>query len=393
MTQATRRSLWTRIHRWLGLSAMAFLAVAAITGCVLCFAEPLDRGLNRDLFHRATAGASVDPVTAVARLQAQRPELRIRSFPVHVEPGRTIILQVKPGSDGFDQIFLDPGNGRIVGGRERGPGWDRRHLVAGISELHEHLLAGKWGRWLLGVAALAWLIGNFVGLYLTWPLKRPYLKSWKRTWRFSLKSALPRLMLDLHRSTGLWLLIGLTILAFTSVAFNFYGEVYEPAVSRIAPLKYRLFDGDAPHPKEDVAPTLAFADALRLGEAQAAREKLAWRPATLIYQPDWNLYGVTFTDDGRLNYRALGPIYLYFDARDGRFVHRVDPYADSAGLVMMRMLYPLHSGKVAGWPTVLFVFLLGLATVEQCVTGFYVWWKKRRARRLGRKPTPVAARG
>jgi uncharacterized iron-regulated membrane protein len=372
---------------------MAFLAVAAITGCILCFAEPIDRWLNRDLFYRAGGSAALDPVAAVARLQAQRPELRILSFPVNVDPDRTVTLAVTPGSDGFDQIFLDPSDGRILGGRERGPGLDPRHLVAGISELHEHLVAGKWGRWLLGIAALAWLIGNFAGLYLTWPRRRPWLKSWKRSWLFRLNSALPRLMLDLHRATGLWLLIGLTILAFTSVAFNFYIEVYEPTVSRIAPLKYTLFDRDAPYLKRDAVPALTFAEALKLAETQAAREQLEWRPATLIYRPDWNLYGVTLTHDGRLNYRALGPIYFYFDARDGRFVHRVDPYTDGAGLVMMRMLYPLHSGKVAGWPTILFVFLLGLATIEHCITGLYVWWKKRRARVLGGRPRVVAARG
>jgi uncharacterized iron-regulated membrane protein len=364
---------------------MAFLAVAAITGCILCFTEPLDRALNADLFYRADAGPAADPVTAVARLQASRPDLRILSFPINVDPGRTIPVVVKPGADGEDQLFLDPASGRILGGRERGPGWDRRHVVAGISDLHEHLLAGDWGRWLLGLAALGWLVGNVVGLYLTWPLKRPWLRNWKRTWRFSLKSALPRLMLDLHRSTGLWLLIGLTLLAFTSVAFNFYSEIWEPAATRIAPLKYDLFDRNAPYPKADAKPILTFAEAQRLAEAQAKRENLSWRPATLIYRPDWNLYGVTLTDNGRLNYRALGPIYLYFDATNGRFVHRVDPYSDSAGLVMMRMLYPLHSGKVFGWPTVALVFLLGLATTEQCVTGFYVWWKKRRARRLGSK--------
>jgi uncharacterized iron-regulated membrane protein len=393
VNQAQRRDLWTRIHRWLGLFAMAFLAVAAITGCILCFAQPLDRVLNPELFRSAGGGAALRPVEAVARLQSERPELRILSFPVNLVPGRNLVVQIKPGKDGFDQLFLDPATARIVGGRERGPGWDRAHLVAGISELHEHLLAGKWGRWLLGLAALAWLIGNLVGVYLTWPRKAPYLKSWRRTWRFSTKSSLPRLLLDLHRATGLWLLIGLTILAFTSVAFNFYREVYEPTVTRIAPLKYRLFDRDAPFPKSDARPSLGFADALKLGEARRKEEGLSWRPATLLYRPDWNLYGVTFTNDGELNYRQLGPIYLYFDGNDGRFVHRVDPYADSAGLVMIRMLYPLHSGKVAGWPTVVLVFLLGLATLEQAGTGFYIWWKKRRSRKLGKRPQHSAVAG
>ena len=43
-------------------------------------------------------------------------------------------------------------------------------------------------------------------------------------WRFSFRSIFARLMLDLHRSTGLWLLVGVTMLAFTSVCLNFYAE-------------------------------------------------------------------------------------------------------------------------------------------------------------------------
>ena len=56
MSQADRRELWTKIHRWCGLTAMAFLAIAAVTGCILCVDRPLDRALNRDLFVRQSDG-------------------------------------------------------------------------------------------------------------------------------------------------------------------------------------------------------------------------------------------------------------------------------------------------------------------------------------------------
>lgn len=383
MTQNDRRELWTQIHRYSGLTMMGFLLIAAVTGCVLCFMQPLDRALNRDLFVRTDASAPLDPLVAMESLSAARPDLQILSFPLHVDAGDTIPVDVgaAPGARpiDYDQLFVDRNDGHIVGTRQSGPGWGRRGLAEGIKAFHYTLLAGDWGRWLMGLVALIWFLSNLVGVYLTWPRKAPYWKSWKRMWRFSFKSMFARLMLDVHRSTGLWLLIGVTILAFTSICLNFYSEAYEPVVTRMAPLEHTLFDRPAPFP-DGARPTLGFADAVTLAERQAAKDGLKWTPATAIYVPSWNLYGVTLTNDGRLNYRDLGPVYYYFDARTGRYAHVVDPYSDSAGLVMIRMLYPLHSGKVAGWPTVALIFLLGLATIEMAVTGFYVWWKKRKSR-------------
>ncbi|MDB5708791.1 MAG: PepSY-associated helix protein [Sphingomonas bacterium] len=382
MTQQQRRDLWTWIHRWLGLSAMAFLVIAAATGCVLCFKKPLDRALNQDLFARTSGGPALDPLVLVTRFGAAHPELQVRSFPLNIAPGDNlpVMVVVAPGArePGFDQAFLDRADARIVGTRSDGPGWDRRHLVDGIEEFHKNLLGGTVGRWVMGLAALAWLVSNLIGVYLTWPRKAPFLKAWKRMWRFSVKSMFARLMLDVHRSTGLWLLIGVTVLAFTSVCLNFYSEMYEPTVARIAP-SHDLFDDAAPYP-DGTRPTLSFADAVARATRKAAADGLGWQPATAIYKPDWNLYGVTLTDDGRLQYRGLGPVYYYFDAKDGHLANVVDPYRGDTGLALIRMLYPLHSGQVGGWPTVVLIFLLGLATVEMAITGFYVWWKKRRSR-------------
>lgn len=383
MTQNQRRALFTWLHRWLGLTAMAFLVIAAATGCVLCFKKPLDRALNRDLFVRSAAGPALDPLVLVARFSAAHPELQVRSFPLNIgaDDNLPVTIAPAPGASepGYDQAFLDRIDAHIVGARSDGPGWDRRHVVDGLEEIHKNLLAGKVGRWIVGVAALFWLVSNLIGVYLTWPRKAPWLKQWKRMWRFSFKSMFARLMLDIHRSTGLWLLIGVTVLAYTSVCLNFYTEAYEPAVTRIAPSPPGLFDRDAPFPK-GTRPTLSFVDAVARATQKAQADKLGWVPATAIYKPDYNAYGVTLTDNGRLHYRALGPVYYYFDAKDGHLAQVVDPYGSDTGLALIRSLYPLHSGQVGGWPTLALLFLLGLATIEMAMTGFYVWWKKHASR-------------
>ena len=112
---------------------------------------------------------------------------------------------------------------------------------------------------------------------------------------------------------------------------------------------------------------------------------MEWQPATALYYPNWNLYGVTFSDNGILNYKYLGPIYYYFDAASGAFIHEVNPYTDSAGLVMIRMVYPVHSGEVGGPLTVFLVFLLGVATAGHCITGVWLWLKKRGPRIAAKK--------
>jgi uncharacterized iron-regulated membrane protein len=391
MASARVRLFWIKIHRWLGLSALLFLFIAAVTGCFLCFDKQIDAALNSDLFTHASPGPTVDPALLVATLQTQRPDLVVTSFPLNLRPNENLKIDVAPrvaGADlGFDEIFIDASTGRVAGTRKIGPGWDRRHFVEGVFQFHQNLVAGTWGRWIMGVAALAWLIGNFVGVYLTLPAKKPFWPKWKKKWKIDTGARLRRFMLELHNSSGLWLLIPATILAYTSVAMNFFDEAFVPAVEATSPSRPSIFDA----PAKALPPgstEIGFAQALAIGTAKAAADGLKWKPALQRYNPGYHAYGVTFTDNGVENYHGLGPITYYLDASNGRLIERDDPYSDSLGRKLVRSLYPLHSGEIAGWLGIAIIFLLGLSTTEMCVTGFYTWWKKRESR----APSTRAAR-
>ena len=394
MSGAETRRLWTATHRYLGLATLVFLTLAALTGCLLCFRAPLDAALNADLFTRPRGLAAIDPVAAARALETARAELCVRSFPLAVAAGGNLPVMVDPRVAtrplGYDEVFLDGADGHMVGAREVRPGWDRRHLMQGVYVLHYTLLAGTWGRWIMGVVALGWLVGAGVGLYLTFPTRGPFLAKWLRVWTFNPRGRLGRLLLNLHRASGLWLLIGVAALAFTSVALNFFDELVTPAVTAISPPKPSPYDVKAP---PSAGPRrIGFAEALDAGARRARARGLAWRPAALAYQPDRNLYAVTFTRDGVIGYHGLGPVSYLFDGADGRFVYEDNPYQDSDGRKLIRALYPLHTGQVAGAPGVAIIFIVGLATIEMCVTGAYVWWMKRgpriAARRAARKAAP-----
>jgi len=366
-------NFWTAVHRYLGLATLVFLAIAAVTGCVLCVRGPLDRALNPDLLRRA--GPPIDAVAAVTAFQARTPGAQVISFPLHVGAGGTLQVTVAPKAGGDDQVFLD-GDGRVIGSRATRAGWDRRHFVQGIYLLHYTLLGGTWGRWLMGVAALGWLIGAVVGLYLTLPARGPFWRNWLRAFAIRFKARLARVLLDLHQATGLWLLLPVLVLAWTSVSMNFFDEAFTPAVQAVSPARPSPFDDGARPAATSPGPPLGFAKAVDLATTRAHAQELAWRPAQAWVRPDLKLWGVAFTDSGVVNYSRLGPIAYVFD-NAGDFVYEDNPYEDSAGRAVSRSLYPLHTGQMAGLAGRVFDFILGLVTFEQCVTGLYLWLKRR----------------
>jgi len=378
------RGVLLQIHRYTGLVTLAFLVVASITGCILVFRGPIDHALNRDLFDAPSSATSPEAtVAAVTRWSVAHPTLRVLSFPLMPGEGRAIPLSVAPKAGqpapGYDEVFIDPLTGGTIGARAAEAGIGRRHFIKGVADLHFELVAGTPGRLLLGVVAIAWLLSSLAGFYLTLPERKPIWRNWKRTWQFRRSSPMPRLLLDLHRSTALWLFPFLLLLAATSAALNFFGEAYAPSVTRLWPLEHDLFDNDPPE-RGPADPRLGFAQGLQAAQAHAKKTGLAWQPATMLYLPDWNFYGVKFSPHGVLDYSKLGPVDYYVDGDTGAYRHQVDPYSDSMGLKAIRVVYPLHSGEIFGIATVALVFILGLVTLLQALTGLYIWWKKRTSR-------------
>lgn len=393
MTGIERRQLWIKVHRYLGLAIVLFLIAATVSGVILSFARPLDAALNSDLF--TGPRERIDSLLAVRHLSKNRPDLIVLSFPTQLEAKSTVLVGVaaQPGAStlGYDQVFLDSSQAHIRGVRQTGPGFDRRHLVEGIFTFHSTLLLGTVGRWVMGLAALGWFVGNLVGIYLTLPIKGAFWKQWKRMWQMRRSSPLPRLLLDLHRASGLWLLVGVSILAFTSVAMNFFEEAFTPIVQTLSPARPSLFDRPARPAAKAAVPQIDGPAALAIAATAARAQGLGWRPAEVSYVANYGVYGVMFSDDGFENYHRLGPITLYVDAHSGRIVDRDDPYSDSGGRMLSRALYPLHTGQVAGWFGVAIVVMLGLATLEMIGTGLYLWLKRRPMRVKARRAARAAS--
>jgi uncharacterized iron-regulated membrane protein len=80
-----------------------------------------------------------------------------------------------------------------------------------------------------------------------------------------------------------------------------------------------------------------------------------------------------------------GSTALFFDAYSGE-LRRLDlPVGQHVGNTLTTWLLALHMANVFGLPYRIFVVVLGLGIVALSVTGVYIWWRKRAARRVQRR--------
>lgn len=366
-------------HRYIGLALSLFLLVAAVTGCVLICRDGLDALLNPDLFLApSAASATGDSTTAllVDRVATEHPDWRVSGGALWTDYGRS--LRLTADIDGVArQVFVDPSSGRVLGMRDERPGFGARHLLRSVYLLHCALLIGMPGRWLMGLVAVLWLGLNLLGAWVTLP-RRPPLRRWAVAWRSDRAALARRPLVEGHRLSGLWLLTGLTVLAASSAALNFFDEAFRPVVASLSPPQPTPFD--TPPPAEPTPRRLSFADALTRAKGEQAREGWAGVAVAVSAETKRGLVGVTFADDPDFPYAGYGPSTVYLDAGNGRPVFSDRPQRDSVGQRVLRALYPVHSGQVAGWPTRILTMLLGLATVALAITGFLPWWRRRKTR-------------
>ncbi|MET1027834.1 MAG: PepSY-associated TM helix domain-containing protein [Dongiaceae bacterium] len=416
------RSAFVLLHRWVGLTIAGFLFIAGSTGAVISWDHELDDWLNPHLAFVDSRGPYLPPLSLVETVERSDPRAKVTFVSLLAEKGKAISFFVYPRIDpatgklyqlDYNQVFLDPVTGEILGRREWGkPALDPAHLVPFLYKLHYSLhVPIMWGTdrvgiWLMGGVALIWIVDCFVGFYLTLPgpqarrkaapqLARPvqpsggrtWWRRWQPAWRIKWRGSSYRVNFDIHRAFGLWFWVFLLILAISSASLNLYTEVAQPIVNAVSSVTPTPFDQRVARPFDQPStPRISYAEALARARAEAARR--GWRePAgTLFYSVLHDVYAIAFFEPGDDHGAAgVGPAELYLDGADGHLLGDRIPWTGTGGDLFLQIQFPLHSGRIAGLPGRIFISFTGLAVATLSVTGVVIWWRKRRARRPPRR--------
>jgi uncharacterized iron-regulated membrane protein len=387
------RGFWLLLHRWIGLAVADFLIVEGLTGALLAFLPELNHWLTPHLYPGPHAGVELDMGTLALRAEALAPNGRATTVYLGRIGTARVGMEARVDSAplDFDYLCLDPVTGEELG-RLR---WNEaptsiERVMPFVYSLHETLAMGSVGEWILGFVALAWTIDCFIAFYLTLPSTKGgasfrFFARWRQAWMVKLRSSFFRINFDIHRAGGLWLWALLFVYAWSSVCFNM-NSVYT-GVTRL------LLDYDRPVWAQPVAGAarearapIGWSEAQSIGERLMEEQALARgfsivRPLALYALRGKGLYEYRVRSSLDIGDR-YGSTALFFDAYSGELRRLDPPVGQHVGNTLTTWLLALHMANVFGLPYRILVVVLGLGIVALSVTGVYIWWRKRAARRV-----------
>ncbi|OJV20540.1 MAG: hypothetical protein BGO21_08165 [Dyadobacter sp. 50-39] len=361
------------LHLWLGLASGIVVFIVSVTGCVLVFEQEL-KSLTRPWSHseRVNNEPYLPPSKIAERLKTSLPGKETRSiwYYGHGEAAKVTI-------DADSMVFVNPYTAGV------------QAIVVGDDFFH-FLLDGHVGVWIEGDvghqivawATLIFFILLLTGLILWWPKK--WTKSEKeKAFTIKWKAKFKRVNYDLHNVLGFYALIVAMILTLTGLIMGF---------AWINNGVYFLASGGAEPPKRvrsfsDTTQIIAPSSIPAVDRAfKKGLEELA------VYNQDAIIIG--FPDDPQ------DAIYVCTDMDRGAWR---DIYLDQYTLEMLpssgvqvdqlnfadwlrRNNYGLHVGAIGNMPTKIIYFIASLICASLPVTGFLVWWgKRKKTKRVGRK--------
>ncbi|OOQ58782.1 PepSY-associated TM helix domain-containing protein [Mucilaginibacter pedocola] len=356
------------LHLWLGLVAGIIVVILSLTGCILVF-EPELRDLTTPWYNAAKPeGKAMLPPSVIYRAAAKAlPGKELRSVWYHGE-GRTAHVSVVKSDS---TIFVDPYTAEVLRIAEDHDGFfefvKNGHYYIWFPEKIGHHITG-WGTFIFAVLLIT-------GIVLWWPKrwnKANTDKSFKIKWSAKFK----RVNYDLHNVLGFYSLIVAGLLAFTGLMMSFawfHNSVYwinsggETKVRK----REKIYS--------DTTKTMQLA-------AISNVDRVWHLGMTQIGEHNKDQIIVDFPK------KASDPLSICIDMYDGtwRYVYfdqhtlkqlpaselrlRDEKFADWVN----RANYGIHVGAIIGMPSRIAFFLGSLICASLPITGFYIWWGKRK---------------
>jgi len=379
-----------------------FLIIAGLTGTLLVWYNELDTRLNMQMMRIEPSSVTSQPMSPFELrdvVAGKYPKAMVNWMTLQAAiPNRAVRFSLEPITGitndflEFDEVFVNPYNGEILGGREWGNiTQGTTNLMPFIYRLHYSLTLDSVGVWIMGIIALLWTLDCFVGAYLTLPRRRKdsvnifiWFKRWQPTWKVRWRSNLYKLNYDLHTAASLWLWTVLFIFALSSVAMSLYSEVYKPVLSNV--MAFQAIPLSTVPILTDIneLPDITWEDGYKSATVQA--EVLAEQQGFKIeryerfsYSPEKNMLKLMFTSNRDINQR-FGQSWLYVDATSGELKGFYLPTGQAAGDTFTSWITTLHIAGIWGLPYRIFVTIFGLFVVILCVTGLVLWRRKQQAR-------------
>ena len=213
------------MHLWCGVIAGLYILMMSVTGSVLVYSNELytaatpDPVISKDPAPRLSDGQLAES----ARLAY--PGYRVVWMSRAPNPDQAVDVWLRRGNDTKKRLF-DPRSGRDRGASVPTGIW----LISELIDLHDNLLAGRGGRKVHAVGALALVALAMTGLAIWWPGSR----HWRRSLTLPRGAGWKRFTWHLHSMIGFWSLGFLLVFGVSGVYLG-NPQPFQDLADRIQP--------------------------------------------------------------------------------------------------------------------------------------------------------------
>lgn len=374
----TFRNISAKLHLWLGLLSGIVVFIVCITGCLYTFKDEIN-DITKPWKFVQPEGKQVLLPTRI--LEISNNEINNHN-PVAITYGEAfdaVFVDYFDPETGMSTVYINPYDGTVIKTVEVKK--DQFDFFRFVLNGHRTLwLPRAIGKPVVGYGVLIFIITLITGMVLWWP-KKWNKRTIRRNLTFRKGAPLSRFNFDLHNVLGSYAMLLLFILSFTGLirSFNWFSEAVYYVTSGGKQLEpYTLPQSDTLQMYNLVAQPLdKLYTQLRQSEPDAKTFYFA------LPQNDAGVIRVSVVHQRGSYYKTDN---LFFDQYTLKPLQGTGPYAGkytevSAADKFRRMNLDIHDGRIWGtWGKIL-VFTAGLIGASLPVTGFIIWFRKRRKTR------------
>jgi len=380
---------WTgKLHLWFGLSIGLIIFIVSITGTLFVFKDEVENFTRKDVIYhneQNIAQKQILPIRVLEKAVDAQLKEKYKIHWVNVPIDKKMSYQFywyehnTEAWNYFEEFpiykvaYVNPYTGKVLRTYD-----EKNGFFSIVKSIHwSFLLKQDWGKYVVGIPVIIFVIMLISGIILWWPKNKSARKQrlsfkWKNIKNWKRKNY------DLHNILGFYSSIFALIFSITGLFYAFFivqamiyfvfsgGNTVYPDFSHIttkAPIEQRnettldkvIHTVQAKYPN-------SFGFAIDLGHPHMDDHE----------HPNFSVFVK------HLSYSYHKNSSLIFDENSGELLHTYNHEDKNFGEKTVAANYDIHVGSILGLPTKIIAFIVSLICASLPVTGFLIWWGRRK---------------
>lgn len=361
-----------KIHLWLGLSVGLIVVFLGITGCMLAFQREIESITHTYTYVKVENREFLQPseLGKIARAALPGKMLHSVTYGEKDHSARVAFYHYEPNY--YYIAYINPYSGEVLKVKDM-----ERDFFRILVDGHFYLwLPPNIGQPIVATATLIFLVMMITGLILWWPRNKAARKQrfsikWNARWR--------RVNYDLHNVFGFYMTWVAIFLALTGLVFGF--QWFAKAVYWTTSGGKQMTAFYEPPAGKAISSDMPAIDRIyqKMKTEHAAAETIE-----VHYPVNDSVAIAAGANPDAGTYWKID--YRYFDQRTLQEIHVKHLYGrfgtTTTADKIARMNYDVHVGAIGGITTKIIAFFASLLAASLPITGFYIWWGRRRKKRI-----------